>query len=85
VYNLNDLEREIFLSCIDIISYQELSEILSHIPDHQLSAILHTFEQKGIVFKEENMYLSLPLSYSKVYRGLKKEKIGHDTLVTQVS
>lgn len=85
VYNLNELEREIFLSCIDIISYQELSEILSHIPDHQLSAILHTFEQKGIVFKEENMYLSLPLSYNKAYRGSKKEKIGQDTLVTQVS
>ena len=66
IYVLDEIEREIFLSCIDVISYKKLSEAYSHIPDYQLAAILHTFERNGIVFREDNHYLSLPLCYSLV-------------------
>jgi len=74
IYVLNKVEREIFLSCIDIISYQELEEKFSNIPNYQLTAILYTFEKNGIVFKEDNYYLSLPLQYNvKSYKYAKKE------------
>lgn len=64
IFILNEIEREIFLSCTDIISYYELENKFSNIPDYQLTAILHTFEKNGIVFKDDNHYLSLPLHCS---------------------
>jgi len=66
IYTLNKLERDVFLSCTDVISYKKLQEKLLHIPDYQLAAILHTFEENYIVFREDDSYLSLPLSYSIV-------------------
>jgi len=74
IYNLDEIEREVFLSCIDIISYDELSNKLSHIPDYQLVSILRTFVNIGIVFVEDDSYLSLPLNYRKCV-GIIKEKI----------
>lgn len=85
IFTLDELEREIFLSCVDIISLQELKDKFSSVPEEEICEILKGFEESSIIFREEDQYLSLPLSYSKVYRGLKKEKIGLDTLVTQVS
>ncbi len=74
IYVLNEVEREIFLSCIDIISLHELEEKFSNIPNYQLTAILYTFEKNGIVFKEDNYYLSLPLQYNvKSSKYAKKE------------
>jgi ribosomal peptide maturation radical SAM protein 1 len=71
---LNEVERAIFLSCIDIISYQNLVERFSYIPDYKLAAILHSFEKNGIVFREDDNYLSLPLRYRHiVYQIPKKE------------
>ena len=75
IYILDEIERAIFLSCIDVISFQKLSRIFSHIPDHQLAAILHTFEKNGIVFQEDNYYLSLPLRYSQVIYQLPKREL----------
>lgn len=74
IYVLNEIEREIFLSCIDVTSFQELQERFSHIPDFQLAAILHTFEQNDIVFKEDDRYLSLPLQHSLVTNQLSKRE-----------
>jgi len=62
IYELNEIEREVFLSCNDVISYENLSERLTHVPDFQLAAILHSFEKYGIIYREEQLYLSLPLS-----------------------
>jgi len=66
IYTLNKLERDVFLSCTDVISYKKLQEKLPHILDYQLAAILHTFEENDIVFREDDSYLSLPLTYSIV-------------------
>ncbi|GAF75912.1 unnamed protein product, partial [marine sediment metagenome] len=74
IYVLNEIEREIFLSCIDVTSFQELQERFSHIPDFQLAAILHTFEQNDIVFKEDDRYLSLPLQHSLVASQLSERE-----------
>jgi ribosomal peptide maturation radical SAM protein 1 len=82
IYNLDEIEREIFLSCIDITSYDEMSEKFSHIPDYQLISTLRTFEKMGIVFVEDNHYLSLPLNYKRCI-GIKKEKKIADNFVKE--
>jgi len=74
VYVLDELERAIFLSCIDINSLQELQEIFSHISETTLAGILNTFEESGIVFKEDDHYLSLPLGYNLVSSHLPKRE-----------
>ena len=74
IYILDELERAVFLSCIDVISFEKLAKLLSYIPDYKLAAILHTFEQNGIVFREGNDYLSLPLRYGKTSGEVLDEK-----------
>lgn len=66
IYVLDELERKIFCSCLDVVSYQSLQDKFLDIPDYQLAAILHSFEKSGIVFKEDEWYLSLPLNYERV-------------------
>jgi len=66
VYTLDGTERAIFLSCVDIVSFQELQKRFLDIPEYQLAAILDTFEQSGIVYREDDLYLSLPLRYNLV-------------------
>jgi ribosomal peptide maturation radical SAM protein 1 len=82
IYNLDENERRIFLSCVDITSYEDLKTKFSYIPDYQLGAILNTFEKAGIVFVEDEYYLSLPLNYRKCL-GIKKEKKSADDFVEE--
>ena len=77
IYTLNKLERDVFLSCTDVISYKKLQEKLPHILDYQLAAILHTFEENDIVFREDDSYLSLPLSYSIVMGSSYEKELKH--------
>lgn len=62
ILDLNEIERKIFLACTNIISLQELQEEFFNIPDFQLMAILHSFEQKGIVYTENDHFVNLPLN-----------------------
>lgn len=78
IYVLNEMEREVFLSCLDITTYQQIRETLSHIPEFRLSAILNTFEQMGIVFKEEDSYLSLPLQCNPCRHYRSKEEQAYE-------
>jgi hypothetical protein len=74
IYNLNEIERKIFLTCINIISIQELKEKFSSISEEELLQILIGFEESGIVFREDDYYLSLPLRYSTInYKHVKRE------------
>ena len=66
IFILNEVERAIFLACVDVTSYQELQTRFPEIPDFQLTAILETFEHHGIMFREYDRYLSLPLCYNPV-------------------
>lgn len=61
IYVLDELERKIFLACIDVISYHDLQERFPDVPSSQLVGILESFEQNSIVFHEDDCYLSLPL------------------------
>jgi len=81
ICTLDEIERKIFLACIDVISYNELQERFPDIPDYKLAAILDTFEQSNIVFKEDEYYLSLPLSYSQIYSNMNKEKTERDQII----
>jgi len=75
IYVLNQIEREILLSCENVISYGELQEKLSHIPENELVNMLKIFEETGIIFQEDNHYLSLPINYSKYFSTNKETKL----------
>ena len=61
IYVLDELERKVFLACLDVVSYHDLQERFPDVPSSQLVGILNSFEQSGIVFHEDDYYLSLPL------------------------
>jgi ribosomal peptide maturation radical SAM protein 1 len=72
IYVLDENEREIFLSCEDVISQKDLQEKLSHIPDYQIVAIIHSLEKSGILYQEDGYYLALPLNFCKCF-GIDKK------------
>ena len=63
IYTLNGLERKIFLACLDVMNISRLKEEFSKIKNEKIKKILNKFEEKGIIFRDENHYLSLPLKY----------------------
>ena len=75
IYFLNDLERQVFLACNNVISFQELKDRFSYIDHNQLSNILNDFIQSGIIFKDDNLYLGLPLRYNQRALNVPEEKI----------
>ena len=66
IYILNEIERHIFLLCLDIISYTELHQQLDINPS-DLHNILDEFKQIGILYEEDGYYLSLPLYNTYTY------------------
>jgi len=75
IYGLNKLERDIFLACIDVISFESLKEKFPDASEEQVKEILNSFEEAGIVFRENNNFLSLPLNYGIINnkRDIKRE------------
>ena len=65
IFELDNTERCIFLACNDVISFDELQALFPTIPEYQLAAVLHTFEKNGLVYREDQFYLSLPLRCQK--------------------
>ena len=61
---LNELERAVFLACVDVMSLQQLQQRFTDIPEYELIAMLQSFEQNGLMFVEDEYYLSLPLRLS---------------------
>ncbi len=61
IFLLNELERLVFLSCIDIISFRELQRRFLDVPEFELAAILQSFEHNGLIYVEDDCYLCLPL------------------------
>jgi ribosomal peptide maturation radical SAM protein 1 len=61
IFVLNELERRVFLSCINIISFKELQKRFIDVPEFELTVILQSFEQNGLLFVEDDYYLCLPL------------------------
>ncbi|MEM4258210.1 MAG: RiPP maturation radical SAM C-methyltransferase [Candidatus Thermoplasmatota archaeon] len=65
-YVLENIERDIFLTCTTITSLTELHDKYPTLPDYELAAILNTFEQQDLLYHEDNYYLSLPLDFMKL-------------------
>jgi len=63
ILELNTLERQVLLACTDIISHHALQDQFAFIPDFELDTILQSFEHAGLVYHEDDLYLSLPLLY----------------------
>jgi ribosomal peptide maturation radical SAM protein 1 len=61
IFVLNTLERNVFLTCVDIISFTEIQRRCSELPEFELIAILQSFQQNGLVFTEDDDYVCLPL------------------------
>ncbi|MEJ2296471.1 MAG: hypothetical protein P8Y23_17110, partial [Candidatus Lokiarchaeota archaeon] len=74
IYTLNEVEREVFLSCIDIISFEQLKQKNPFIQETELEMMLQNFKEMGIVFEQKNHFLSLPLDLRKCV-GIHKKKI----------
>ena len=81
VYNLNSLERKIFLQCIDIKNINQLKEIFKDTPEATLIEILKTFEEANIVFNENDKYLALPLHPTNK-EIIKDESKEHQDIIT---
>jgi radical SAM superfamily enzyme YgiQ (UPF0313 family) len=64
IFVLNELERQVFLNCIDIISFGELKRKFIDVPEFELTAILQSFEKNELLFCEDQYYLCLPLRVS---------------------
>jgi len=64
IFVLNELERAVFLACVDVISLRELQERFSRVPEFELVAILQSLEQNGLMVEEDKHYLCLPLRIS---------------------
>jgi len=58
---LNELERRVFLSCVDVVSLRELKKRFTDVPEFELIAILQSFEQNGLLCVGDDHYLCLPL------------------------
>jgi hypothetical protein len=61
IFVLNELERRVFLSCINIIAFKELQKRFIDVPEFELTVILQSFEQNGLLIVEDDYYLCLPL------------------------
>jgi len=79
IYVLDEEERAIFLACQDVVSYKTLQKHFPDIPDYKLAAILYTLEDNGLIFRDGDRYLSLPLraypGFSELNRGEKDNLI----------
>jgi hypothetical protein len=66
IYVLDNLERMIFLFCKNVETYDDIKEKFRKFDEKKLRSILDNFEKKGIILREEDRYLSLPLCYEKI-------------------
>ena len=75
IYILDSFERSIFLSCLSI---QTKSQLLEVFPNDQkrLEDTIRSFVELGILYQENNRYLSLPLDYNKCI-GIRKNRHYH--------
>jgi ribosomal peptide maturation radical SAM protein 1 len=64
IFVLNELERVVFLACVDVVSLQQLKQRFTNIPEFELIAMLQSFEQNELVFVDNEYYLCLPLRFS---------------------
>jgi hypothetical protein len=85
IFTLNEIERDIFLSCRDIISFKNLKEKFSRISEDDLLIILNEFVENGILFSEDEFYLSLPLCINLANKDIHNVNLEQKSLITSFS
>ena len=80
VYNLDQNERKIFLDCKDVITIEKIKEKNQDLSENKILEILKSFEEAGIIFREYDSFLSLPLSYNTLYNNIEQSKKHEKTL-----
>jgi hypothetical protein len=85
IFVLNKQERDIIFACEDVISYSKLREKLPKISDSELKNTLKIFVEAGIIFKEDEFYLSLPLNYSKISGNFYKKQVSKKEIKRAIS
>jgi len=66
IYVLDKKDRRVFLSCENVKKIDKIIEENPDLSETEVTNILNSFIESGIVFKENDFYLALPLSYNKV-------------------
>jgi ribosomal peptide maturation radical SAM protein 1 len=72
IYTLDSFERAVFLSCLSIITKEHLQDIF-HSDPKRLENSLESFIDLGLLYQENNRYLSLPLDLNKC-KGIQKNR-----------
>jgi hypothetical protein len=54
IYILNEVEREIFLTCTNIITLWELRNKLTTLSEFEINTILKNFEENKIIYREND-------------------------------
>lgn len=67
IYNLNQMERNLFLACDDVISLSDLHNNFDQLNTSEVKDTLNSFVDAGIMYTENDFYLSLPLNYNKFF------------------
>jgi hypothetical protein len=75
IFILDSFERLLFLSCLSV---QTKEELLQMFPQEftKVENILQNFTELGIMYQQNNRYLSLPLDYNKCM-GIRKDRRYH--------
>lgn len=69
IYILNIKERKVFLECKDIKSLSDLKEKFKDIKSYELETMLKSFVKAGLLYKENELYFALPISYRQYYNN----------------
>lgn len=80
VYILDEIERKILLSCNDISSLGELKLQNTDLSEEQLNEILQNFVESGILFKEDDYYLTLPLQINLSQKQVVKQLVDKEKI-----
>lgn len=81
IFVLNESERTVLLSCVDVVSLPQLQERIPWMPEFEMVAILQSLEQNGLMFEEGKQYLCLPLQYRDKTIPAQTEESPEDTIV----
>ncbi|MBS3749459.1 MAG: RiPP maturation radical SAM C-methyltransferase [Candidatus Thermoplasmatota archaeon] len=84
IYNLNNEERAVFLTCNEIITFDELTNQLPKLDSQKIKTILREFIETGLIFNEQNNFLTLPINLSEYignHKNSKNKQVKQESLV----
>ncbi len=83
IFNLDEVERKIFLDCSDIINIDQLKQQNLDLTEEQIMDILENFEEAGLIFREYDSYLSLPLNINN-YKKITQKHVEKSRIIQEI-